>query len=835
MRPRFLLLLPLYLVVAADTPRHDHHGPKDALPHPHDPVLQAEHLAMLDLAKPADATHIVVKDGAWSDKAVWKNGKLPAAGANVLVPAGKTVTLDHVNAVALRTVRVDGKLRFAPGKDTALKVDTLVVAPEGCLEIGSTEHAIAGDKQARLIFADRGPIDTRWDPNLMSRGLIAHGTVVLHGARVTPFVALARAPERGDTKLVLAKKPTNWKKGDRLVLPGTSRREQDEELKILAIAGNEVTVRELAYDHDVPAEGLLVYLANLSRNVILESENTKDVERLGHVMFMHSPKVAIYYVGFHDLGRTDKRKPINDPRLDKDKKLISGTGQNPRGRYAVHFHRTGVDGHSPPALVQGSVVLGSPGWGFVNHSSNVRIEDNVAFRVAGAAFVTEAGDEIGSFRGNLAVRTIGSGENVIARQKLQDFAHEGDGFWFQGGGVAVEDNIAAGHNTGFIFFTQGLEEEGLGRRAFKIANLPDRSLVPSMKAVETKYRPKDNDCVSVQQVPVRSFKNNIVFASDVGIIVRFHLSPRHQGHSVLEGGAIWNTTVGVEILYTANVTLRNIRLVGNAREKTLNAIRGGNEGLGGLRYENLRVEGWPYGLIVPESGDNVIQGGYYNNANSIVIPTRLQKDRSVDIQGDIRFGTLSEEALGGRKQYDIVLQPHLSSFLAGGASYRDPNVLFLGDVIRYKDKQLYFREQAADFVPLKEKVAREDEKWLGRAVGSVPPELIGKSNRQLWDEYGIALGGAVAPADAVAEPRIQGFIGKPAKYAPPQQLWHPYQTNKRQGFKLVCTGSDKRKVAESKLVDLRPGWNVITLSVLGQRRSFLIYGGDIANTGKKYK
>src|SRR6185436_16198641 len=97
-----------------------------------------------------------------------------------------------------------------------------------------------------------------------------------------------------------------------------------------------------------------------------------------------------------------------------------------------------------PVRVRGCVATHSPGWGFVNHSSNVDIDDNVTFNVAGSGFVTEAGDEVGSFRHNLAVRSKGSGDDEDSRRKLQDFGHEGDGFWFQGGGVIVEDNIATG-------------------------------------------------------------------------------------------------------------------------------------------------------------------------------------------------------------------------------------------------------------------------------------------------------------------------------------------------------------------------------------------------------
>jgi len=106
---------------------------------------------------------------------------------------------------------------------------------------------IAADKRARIIFADRGPIDTNWDPHLLSRGLIAHGAFSMFGAQVTPHLPLAREPRKGDTKLALAQAPVNWKNGDRLVLTGTvasgkNGRSEDEELTILGISGTEVTV-----------------------------------------------------------------------------------------------------------------------------------------------------------------------------------------------------------------------------------------------------------------------------------------------------------------------------------------------------------------------------------------------------------------------------------------------------------------------------------------------------------------------------------------------------------------------------------------------------------------
>jgi hypothetical protein len=800
---------------------HDHDSEGMAA-HPHDPVLQAEHMDMLRLVPRDEATLEAVRDGRWSDKGTWKDGKLPAADANVLVPQGKTVTVDEVLAVSLRTVRVDGRLEFAPDRDTCLTVDTIVVAPGGQLVVGTVEAPIARDRRARIVFADRGPIDTRWDPNQLSRGLVAHGLTSLVGAEVTSHVSLARAPRKGDTKLVLSRTPVNWKAGDRLILtgtaPGTGKggQTQDEELTVLAIAGAEVTVRPLEFDHTAPA-GLSAYVGNLSRNVSLESQNRDpaDLGRHGHVMFMHSPRVTLCYTGFYDLGRTDKRVPVNDPRLDEKKTLIAGSGTNPRGRYPVHFHRTGSDARTAAIPVKGNAVVNSPGWGYVNHSSHVDFEDNVAFNVHGAAFVTEAGDEIGSFRRNLAVRSAGSGQDTVARNAIQDFGHEGSGFWLQGGGVAVEDNVAAGQrDAAFFFFTSGLIEEGLGRMGFLAANLPEELRANNVKS------PKENlppGRMTLNYLPLLSCKGNTAFASGTGILVRFHSPPVTE--SVIEDCTVWGTRIGVRILYSDNIRLRNLRLIGNGKDAQV-GVSQGSEAIGGTVYDNLHVEGWGAGIAVSDivAKSQVIRGGYYDNRVNIALAlayTREGSGRVDEIKGPIRFGPSAER--------DIALAVNYDAFYS-----RDPNVLFAPNAVRldtpaYPDRQLYYPEQGADHVPLQ---AVATGKFRPAATGHVPQELIGKTNRELWEKYGLAIAGAVAPADARTDPKIDGLIGGPATYLPALTLHNVYSP-KLEGYRPTCTepGQVKKSVLEASPVDLRPGWNLLTQKVNDQVRSFLVFGG----------
>lgn len=816
----FLFVLHLATVASAD---HQH----PAAAHGGHPVLQKEHADVLELVPDSAVTHRVVADGKWSDPQTWQGGKRPEKDANVLVPHGKSVTVDTVDSVSLRTIRVDGKLSFAPDRNTGLLVDTLVIAEDGELEIGTPAQPVARDKQARLIVADRGPIDARWDPKQLSRGLISHGKVSMHGAAATPHLRLASPPRKGDVKLVLSKAPVNWQSGDRLTIPAVRYRERDEERTIIAIDGCEVTVDALEHDHIPPAADLLLPVAHISRNVIVESQ-TAEVARAGHIMFMHSPDVHIANVAFHRLGRTDKRKPINDPVLDAEKRVTEGTGDNPRGRYAVHFHRTGSVATSQPATVKRSVVLNSPGWGFVNHSSFVEIEDNVAFNVSGSAFVTEAGDEVGTFHRNFALRSSGSGHDITARTAIQDFGHEGDGFWFQGAGVSVEGNIAAGQaQTGFIFFTRGLEQAGLGRMRFAAANLTDRSWSGERTDVE------------IGQVPVRSFRDNEVFASHTGIIPRHHLSgtkdggPRYPGVSVIADSTVWNSEIGVHVRYSSNVTLRNLRLLGNRSGKD-----GGRVGVSGqieevnhIRCENLTIAGFNVGIDVRESGSWTIDGGTFDNGIDIMIPTTIERGRVVKILGDIRFAATSKNA----EHYDIYLGAEFGTLLPGRYVGRNPNFLFTPDVIEYRGQQLYYLEQAADHVPLRNDLTAAEQKKLGIAKGSVPEELIGRTNRELWQRFGLAVAGAVAPAESTTEPRIHALIGPKSTYPKPEIVNHAVAVEQLSDFKLICFAADKKQVAASEPLSLQSGWNLITLTIDSHPRSFLVHGGKISKAGKSYR
>jgi hypothetical protein len=768
-------------------------------------LSSSEKTAVLNLVPDAAVTNTAVQSGNWSDPGTWSGGVVPGAGANVLIPKGVTVTVDTTFAAALHTIRDDGTLAFSTTQDSSLLVDTMVVTVGGILLMGTPTTPIPATIHATLTFADGGPIDRTWDPLGISRGLISMGTVDISGAATTPYVALALPAHAGDTTLVLATVPTNWHVGDDLVLTGTSAtQDQDEQLQILGILGNVVTVSPLAYDHVPPAAGLSVYVADLTRNVDLESQNTTDFTRAGHVMFLMTAHESISYAAFCNLGRTDKSQPVNDPKLDASGNLIPGTGTNPRGRYAMYFHHGGITQPNHPIIVTGNVVMNSPGWGYVNHDSNVDFVNNVAFNVFGAAFVTESGDEIGAFLGNLAIHSQGSGQAAGARANLQDFGHNGVGFWFQGPGVAVENNIAVGQAyAGFFYYTQGLAVGGPAVR-FLASNLPNPAWANGQKYL------------AIGSVPIWDFNGNVAFASSDGLDVWYNLYLVNNANleSLVQNFTAWGlTNNAVQINYSGQLTLQNVWALGNLQDPVASAaITGNNNYFLNVSYINDRVEGWAVGIMAPgRGGQNVIQGGYFNNIKNIdiVAESPIQStDRVVRIEGNPVFGTLP----GGPQQYTVYLEPQSLRPLR-----QDITLLFrpehdLLDTVFFNGKQLYFAEQAANFVPFP----------AATAAPYIPAALIGLTNQQLWQQYGLAINGAVAPPDATTVPGIHGLLGSVATYPPELTLVSREYTNRLNGYQLIYSDANGNTVRVPQLFNLQQGWNLLTLTIGGMPRTFLV-------------
>jgi hypothetical protein len=589
--------------------------------------------------------------------------------------------------------------------------------------MGTAADPIARGFTARLLITDNGPIDRVRDPFAIGRGLISHGKVTIYGSEVTSYVAVNGSALAGSGGFSLKSIPVGWKPGDTIVIASTVQGTTQNEVRhIFGIVGTMVILDQpLTYNHIPAATDLEFHVANVTRNAVIESETTTIGQR-GHVMFMHNPDVNIGYAGFYKLGRTDKSQPVNDAVVNADWTLKAGTGTNPRARYSVHFHRTGITPGSTPAVVLGSAVVDSPGWGYDNHSGNVDMINNVAFAVNGTAYATEVGNEIGGFYGNIAIGTTGTGSAVQpnAREFVQDYGFQGDGFWFQGAGISVVGNISAGNQeNAFFYYTRGLVEGGV-RQMFTSANLSDPSIAGGAPTID------------VGSVPIKAFSNNVGYASHIGLTTRYILeTATHSTKSIVENSTFWNNEAGLYQPYTQNTIVRNVKIISAAATQPHTAITG-NTATKNNVYENLTISGYYIGIEPARKGSTTISGGTFNNVHDVLLYTAVLEDRNVLITG---------------VPADTTVTTVVDTNPFGGSA----NTMFVKDRIilnfgPYVNRQLYFVEQQPFFIPFP--TARPD----------LSPQYVGLTNLQLWTQFGVALGGAIVPANAVAVPGLIGLL-----------------------------------------------------------------------------
>jgi hypothetical protein len=536
----------------------------DAPAHPDDASKADEHAALFGLVPRNEATNVAVKSGSWFDPATWSDGRIPAQGAKVLIPEAITVSYDGVSDTSLFTVRVDGKLEFATNQNTRMVVDTLVVAPTGLLQIGTKDNPVQDGVTADIVIANNGPIDVNWDPQLLSRGIISHGTTDIHGQEKTSFLKLALDPTAGSTILFFNDDAAKngWHVGDKIVIAGTHTEpqlvngnwvdvgSQDETRTIKAISGSTVILDQpLTYNHDTPTPDLKAYVADYTRNVVIETQNADNVpvSQRGHIMFMHNPAVDVEYAELSGLGRTDKSVRAVDAETTSG--ITSDT--NVKGRYALHLHETGVDPGSQQAIIKGNAVWGSPGWGIVQHDSNADIENNATFDTFGAAYVAETGNETGVWHDNIAIGAHGIGAGPWVDKDANDvaafdLARTGIGFYFQGRMIKATGNVAADVNEGFTYMQRG------GDNTVEAGDLAQPEILHGLAGAD------------IAAPPIQNFTDNEVLAAMYGlIVVKANPAQDHDVRSVIDGFKAWETDIGIHLEYTAHYTIKNADLVGS--------------------------------------------------------------------------------------------------------------------------------------------------------------------------------------------------------------------------------------------------------------------------------
>ncbi len=740
-----------------------------------------QHSNAPSIHNPNAATHRAVASGNWSDPATWASGNIPSDNATVAIPVGIIVTVDTQLTPKLKSIAIDGTLRFATEVNTELWVDTITSSVSGTLEVGTPANPIAADVTARVVFADLGPIDQTVDPGQLGRGAILAGKTVMFGAAKTHRATVAVFPRVDDTTLQLSSAPSGWRIGDEIIITGSQGSTSEEVRNATAINGTTITLNQpLALDHVPPKADLNLWVANTTRNIQFESENKDDILRRGHLMFMHTLDVNINHAGFYELGRTDKRIPLDDWEYEIDEEHVGNQGPSPivftpiagpstniRGRYALHVHRGSNDPSSTPAVYRGSVVVDTPGWAFVNHSSHVNMIDNVSYLAQGSGFYTEAGDEVGSMVGNIAIRTVNDTFTLDDEGAIDpdlgldrgDFGRDGDGFWLSGNRVSVIDNVSAGASAhGIIFWVDGLIEHDIGRVTIPVSQLPNGHLIPN------------RDTVPVWWAPLAEVRNNESYGATVGFRSRYIHSQGYMGEAarygsswheappqayidtltpIFDGITVWDSRDGVLLNYNERISTRNLRLIGTGAPFQHNLGRtaavgvgldlNNEETLGPGFVENAIIEGYEMGFIAPRQGTWRLNNLTLSSVTDILIHEPRQIPRTMPMT-NITFGSLEGTAVAGQEsnRRHIVMDPGFDD-----ASH-DPNYLVFNDTITLDGREIYYNEQRADFVPYP----------VEGEIEEVTAGYIGKTNQQLFDEFGLAFGGEVLPASSVVDARI---------------------------------------------------------------------------------
>ncbi|MDA1012843.1 MAG: hypothetical protein O3A00_00145 [Planctomycetota bacterium] len=501
-------------------------------------------------------TVTAVSDGNWSDVGTWSGGVAPTTGDIVLIPVGTTVTYEAQSSAAVEVVGVKGQLRFATDTDTKLTVVTLLVYPEGTLEIGTADAPIDAGVRAEVVIADQA-FDLVADPAQWGHGIVAFGTVRVHGSELNEtFVRLADEALLGDQTLQLEQAVSGWQVGDELYVPDTRHlrdfqqrqnyQSQGETRRIAGISPDGLTLTldsALYYDH-LGARGqdgnldFTPHVGNFGRNILVRSENPLGVT--GHVAFLFRADVDVRFAEFRDLGRTTVA-PIDNTTFDGNGD-VTHIGTNQIARYSLHAHHL-LGPQTPQANGQQFTIVGNsltwPGqgtangantkkWGIVLHASHYGlVQQNVLRDIADAGIVAEDGSE----SHNLFER------NFVASGWSGKTLDQSGAFWFRGFNNSVRGNVAANMYTTNVHSGYGFTFSGrfLGNRNIPAFQGADPQVAGEFLAVD------------MNGTAIQEFRDNEAYASESGMTIWWlnqfggsSANSRAAAKSVISNFSVWN-------------------------------------------------------------------------------------------------------------------------------------------------------------------------------------------------------------------------------------------------------------------------------------------------------
>jgi hypothetical protein len=733
-------------------------------------------------------TRTAMQSGDWSNPTTW-GGTLPTTGDVVAIPNGVTVTYDEVSDSEYDTVAIQagGTLQFRTDVTTRLRVTNLMVMEGGALIVGTAANPVAVGVKAEIVIND-GPIDTAKDPSQYGHGLIALGTVTMHGTPMSnTFVNLAVEPKAGDTTLALSLPVTGWRAGDRLVLPDTRQLVDGEQWtkytpqwelsKIASISTDGLTVTltsPLQFDHLGARDpgGVLRYLpdvGNLSRNVVVHSENILGTR--GYTLFTMRANVDIEFAQFSGLGRTTNT--ADDNTTYDANGNVKHVGTNQGGRFPVYFLHLMGQATAPPDGYQFTFSGNSVfcpldpmpfRWGITLNDANYGLlSDNVVYNWAGAGIVGLSGAEsYNMIRHNFVVGVRGN-----SNPRSND-GRDGAAYWFHGFNNYFEDNVAADA----VGSCQGIVA-GSGFNLYWPPSSQANTRVPLFPGANMND-PSQYKLINMQLTPLLEFTGNVAYGAMATGLTVWQLGTdgyvnTTAGQSVVRDFVAWHVWEEGYFSYSAyNVLFDGFTVIGDPRAIKYHPYVGTGWTSGDYRASDITIqradiEGMWAGVSGSENtqGTLTIRDSYMRNYSQnigvqmLATPgSRFWAQARKTVIDNVRF-----DPYPGAPSFTTIAMNYTN--VTDGAFYTRPDQVF---VYNYNgtagdDFQLFYREQRPDFVVPQTTHYGPDANGdgVGDWTNSLGSPEAGLTNAQNWAKYGVAIAGAVTPTSNTRD-NVKGFV-----------------------------------------------------------------------------
>ena len=396
-----------------------------------------------------------VASGDWSNPKTCEPAPLPKTGDRVLISRHTDVTYDVESKEVIRLLQVVGTLEFARDRDTELHVGLLKVQNSsvcsesgfacdfrGVNQLGEPSELFPIERPELLIGTPDRPIPAEhtarirlhyidgMDKNDAPAIVCCSARMEIHGSPMSrTWVKLGDDVAEGDASVTLSEDVAGWNVGDEVIITGSlhkgsnrsfrgeypDQKPETEERTITKIEGRTITLDKPLKNVHFGTGEFRSEIANLSRNVSIESADPKGVR--GHTLYHRHSTGGLSYARFAHLGK-----------------------EGVLGRYAIHYHLIGDTMRG--SQVKGVAIVDSHNrWVTVHGTQYLVVRDCVGYKSVGHGFFLEDATEAY----NLLDRNLGvqaySGRR-LPKQVLPFDPNDGAAFWWTNARNSIVRNVS---------------------------------------------------------------------------------------------------------------------------------------------------------------------------------------------------------------------------------------------------------------------------------------------------------------------------------------------------------------------------------------------------------